>query len=72
MVCPNHSLAESDHATMETDSTIATVTFVAGSALLAAGVAMYLLGTGLGTGPSVAVGSGVSPGGASVSLRGTF
>jgi hypothetical protein len=73
--CPNHAQAVSDHATVGTDGTIATVGFVAGGALLAAGVVLFLAGgssqearpsTGLIVVPALA------PGGAGLSLQRVF
>jgi hypothetical protein len=76
--CPNHAQAVSDHSTFQTDSAIEVAGFVAGGVLFAGGVAMFFSGgsnstteagaprTGLTLSP------GISPGGAGLTLRGTF
>ncbi len=42
--CPNHAGAVDEHGTTVTDATISTVGFVAGGALIAGGVALFVLG----------------------------
>src|SRR5208282_3193173 len=42
--CPNHAGAVNDHSTTVTDATISTVGFIAGGALVAGGVTLFILG----------------------------
>jgi hypothetical protein len=42
--CPNHAGAVNDHSTTVTDATISTVGFIAGGALVAGGVTLFVLG----------------------------
>jgi len=73
--CAHHDQAVSDHATLTTDSTVATIGFVAGGALLAAGAVLFLVG-GPGHVEPAASGlvviPGIAPGGAGLSLHGAF
>ncbi len=71
--CPNHPQALADHSSYTTDRGVETAGFVAGGVLVAAGVAMFVVGnktetrkTGLVALPAV------SPGTAGVVLRGAF
>ncbi len=71
--CPNHAQAQSDHSTAVTDGTISTVSFIAGGALLAGGIVLYVVArssaapaTGLVVSPSV------GPQGGGMTLLGTF
>jgi hypothetical protein len=71
--CSDRAAALSDHSTWTTDGAISTVAFVAGGALLAAGVTMFVLGgshsesaTGLVVLPAL------SPAGAGISAAGAF
>ncbi len=72
--CPNHAQALGDHSTLVTDSAVATASFIAGAALVTAGVALYFTGrrapAGKTTGLVIAPGLGAGAG--SVIVAGTF
>ena len=53
--CPDHAQAVSDHNAMTTEGTVSTVAFIAGGALLAAGVTLFLVKPGEATAPPAAV-----------------
>jgi hypothetical protein len=70
-ICTNHTQAVSDHSTATTDGTISTVAFVAGGALLAAGVTLFLTGgrSSEKTSGGLVVTPSVGPGTAALSLQ---
>ncbi len=72
--CTNVPLGNSDRSTAETDSTISTVGFIAGGALLAGGAVLFLTGghPQEAPGPSVSLAPSLGPGQAGVSLHGVF
>ena len=75
--CPNLPKAQSDHSTAQTDSMIEVAGFVAGGALVAAGVAMFFAGasnteSGGATRASVLLSPQVMPGGGGMILQGGF
>jgi hypothetical protein len=73
--CRNHAEALSDHTRFTTQNAVATAGFVGGGALLAAGVAMFLLGGAHaqpGTTTGVLVIPRVAPGEGELVLRGVF
>jgi hypothetical protein len=62
----------SDHDTAQTEATISTVAFIAGGALVTAGVAVLLSRAHPGGGPEVALAPTIGPGQAGFALRGVF
>lgn len=69
-----HDRALAAHSRIATDSAVATAGFIAGGALLAAGVVMFVAGGRHAEPASTAlvVAPAISPGGAGVSVRGAF
>ncbi len=74
--CPNRVQAASDRSTYMTDTTVEIAGFVAGGALLAAGVVMFLAGGNRAEPEAARTGlvilPAVSPGGAGITLHGGF
>jgi hypothetical protein len=70
-ICTNHAQALSDHSTATTDGTLSTVAFIAGGALLAAGVTLFLTGgrSSERTSGGLVVTPSVGPGTAALSLQ---
>jgi hypothetical protein len=66
-VCPNYNQAVLDHASTMTDSTLSTVSLIAGAALLVGGGALFFT-----AGPSTTVTPDVGPNAASLTLKGSF
>ncbi len=77
--CPDHAKAVSDHSAAATDAVLSTVAFVAGSALLVGGVALFLVTPNRSASsaasarpPSWALAPSAGPGAAGLFLHGTF
>lgn len=74
-LCPRPAQAAADHATWTTDGNLATVAFVAGGALIAGGVVLYLTGHRVveqTVASRLVVAPSMAPGGAGMLLRGEF
>jgi len=70
--CLNVAAGQSDHNTAVTDSTVSTVAFVAGGALLATGALLLLTAPARTSAAAWTVVPGVAPGGASLAVSGAF
>jgi hypothetical protein len=73
--CSNYGMASSAHSGGETDATLSTVSFIAGGALLASGLILFLTAPHTreqAPAPALAVTPGVAPGGGGMWVSGAF